>query len=327
MQSGQRHQHDVSRMSAGAFALANSLRRLAAITAALLLAPALANSQAWLPQQGSLAVGLTYNDVLNQNHYLPNGDEFDAGHTRSDAYGLSLAYSPTDRLMLTAGLPYVQTRYWGKRPHPTEVDNGDEHGAWTDLRVSMHYQLLLQPFALAPYVAFVTPVTNYETLGHAAPGRGLNETWLGFGAGKSLNDWLPRTYVQGRANYAFVERIAGVKHDRTNLDFEVGYFVTPQWSVRALAFWQFAHGGVEVPMPPSNPLYPYHDRLAADEHTNLGLGASYAASSQISMYVLYLESISGRNGHKVDQGLTVGMSYGFAPLRQRISDATASTSQ
>jgi hypothetical protein len=303
------------------------LTRLAGIVATLLLAPAIASAQAWLPQKGSLALSLTYNDVFNQYHYLPNGDEFDAGHTRSDTYGLGAAYSPTDRLMFAAALPYVRTRYWGERPHPTEIDNGHEHGAWTDLRVSMHYQLLREPFALAPYVAFVTPVTNYETLGHAAPGRGLDETWVGFGAGKSLNDWLPRTYVQGRLNYAFVERVAHVKHDRTNLDLELGYFITPQWSVRGLAFWQFAHGGVDVPMPPTDPLYPYHDQLAADEHTNLGLGVSYAASRNLSMYVMYQESIAGRNGHKVDQGLTLGMSFGFAPLRERIDDSDAKAAE
>jgi hypothetical protein len=293
--------------------------RLAAVAIALTLAPTIARAQAWLPQQGSLAASFTYNDVLNQQHYLPNGDEFDAGHTRSDAYGIGLAYSPSDRWMVTAALPYVQTRYWGERPHPTEVDDGDEHASWTDLRVSVHYQWLREPFALAPYVAYVTPVTGYETLGHAAPGRGLNEVWVGFAAGKSLDAWLPRTYVQGRLNYAFVERVAQVKHDRTNLDFELGYFLTPQWSVRGLAFWQFAHGGVDVPMPPSNPLYPYHDQLAADEHTNLGFGVSYSASKNVSLYALYLESIQGRNGHKVDQGLTLGVSVGFAPLRERIA--------
>jgi hypothetical protein len=294
--------------------------RLAVI--ALALGPSLASAQAWLPQKGSLAAGLSYGDVLNIYHYLPNGDEFDAGHTRTYAYGLTLAYSPTDRVMITAGVPYVQTRYWGERPHATEVDNGDEHGAWTDLRVSVHYQLLLQPVALAPYVAFVTPITDYETLGHAAPGRGLNETWVGLGIGKNLAEWLPRTYVQGRANYAFVEKVAGIKHDRTNLDLELGYFFTPQWSVRALAFWQFAHGGVDVPMPPSNPLYPFHDQLAAEEHTTLGFGAAFAATSQVSMYAMYLQSISGANGHKVEHGLTFGMSYGFAPLRERIGKTT-----
>ncbi|MEY2920165.1 MAG: hypothetical protein RL261_1470 [Pseudomonadota bacterium] len=288
---------------------------LAAATAAIYLAAQTAQAQAWLPPKDSFSASMTYDNVLNLEHYLPNGDTVDAGHTRTHAYGLTLAYSPTDRLMITAGLPYVVTKYWGERPHPTEVDDGHEHSTFTDLRVSLHYQLLERPVALAPYVAFITPVTDYETLGHAAPGRGLNEVWVGFGIGKNLDEWLPRTYVQGRANYSFVEEVANVAHDRSNFDLEVGYFINPRWSVRALGFWQVAHGGVDVPMPPSNPLYPYHDQLAAESFTNVGVGAAVAASPQISMYATFLTSLSGRNGHKLNQGVTVGLSYGLAPQR------------
>ena len=33
---------------------------------------------------------------------------------------------------------------------------------------------------------------------------------------------------------------------------------------------------------------------------------------------MYLTSLSGTNGHKLDQGVTFGMSYGFTPLRERV---------
>lgn len=290
----------------------------AALVVACLFAGSVASAQAWLPAKGTLGSAVTYNNELNLYHYLPNGDESDAGHTRSETLGLSLGYSPTDRLLLTASVPFVTTRYWGDRPHPGEIDNGDEHHSWTDLRVSAHYQLLREPFALAPYIAFVTPVSDYPTLGHAAPGRGLNETWLGFGIGKSLAQWIPRTYVQGRYNYAFVEEVADVKHDHSNVDLEIGHFINRQWSVRALCFMRFAHGGIDVPIPRSNPLYFYHDQLGATSYTNLGLGASYSPNRSVSFYVTALQSVKGENGHKVDQGITFGMSYGFSTLRERV---------
>jgi hypothetical protein len=290
-------------------------RRLLLLLVAGFAALSDAGAQAWLPPAGAFSTAFTYNDTLNLKHYMPDGSEADAGHTRTHAYGLGVAYSPTDRIMLTAGLPYVTTRYWGARPHPTEVDDGDEHSSFTDLRVSAHYQLLEAPVAVAPYVAYVTPVTSYETLGHAAPGRGLDEVWLGVWFGKNLDAWLPRTYFQSRVNYAVVEQVAGIKHDRTNVDVELGYFLSPRWSVRAMGFWQFTHGGVDVPMPPSNPLYPYHDQLAAEEFTNVGIGAAFSATASISLYATGITSLSGRNGHKLDQGLTLGLSYGFAPLR------------
>lgn len=287
------------------------------VLATLAFAPAShdARAQAWLPPEGAFSLSLTYNDVLNLKHYLPDGGEVDVGHTRTDTYGFVVSYSPTDRVMLTAGLPYVMTRYWGERPHPTEVDDGHEHSAFTDLRLSAHYQWLEQPVALAPYVAWITPVTDYETMGHAAPGRGLNEAWVGFGLGKNLDAWLPRTYVQARVNYAFVEEVADIHHDRSNVDLEVGYFVTPEWSIRALGFWQFAHGGVDVPMPPTDPLFPYHDQLAAESYFNVGLGAAWVATPTLSLYGTFLTSVRGENGHKLDQGLTLGVSYGFALTR------------
>lgn len=288
--------------------------------ASLIVAPC-AFAQAWLPGQGTLGTTATYSNELNLYHYLPDGEEFDAGHTRSETLGIAFGYSPTDRVLLTASLPYVKTRYWGERPHPGDVDDGDVNHTMTDLRLSVHYQALLEPFALAPYVAFVIPVTDYPTLGHAAPGRGLNETWLGFGIGKNLSAWLPRTYVQGRYNYAFVQEVQDIAHDHSNVDLEIGYFVNRQWSVRALCFMRFEHGGVDVPMPLSNPLYPYHDQLAATSYTNLGLGASYTPTDNISFYLMGLQGVRGENGHKVDQGLTLGMSYGFSTLRERVEGA------
>jgi hypothetical protein len=290
----------------------------AAVAAFAVLAAPCASAQAWLPAKGTLGTALTFNSTLNLYHYLPNGDESDAGHTRSEIMGLGVGYSPSDRVLLAVTLPYVTTRYWGERPHPGEVDDGDGNATLTDLRFAAHFQALREPFALAPYIAYVTPVRDYPVLGHAAPGRGLDELWLGFGIGKNLSQWLPRTYVQGRYNYAFVEEVAGVAHDHSNVDLEIGYFINRRWSVRALCFMQFAHGGVEVPMPPSNPLFPYHDQLAAVSITNAGAGVAYSPAPRLSLFAMALTSVKGENAHKLDQGVTIGVSYGFSTLRERI---------
>jgi hypothetical protein len=217
--------------------------------------------------------------------------------------------------MLAAALPYVSTRFWGERPHPAEIDNGDTHSSFTDLRLSVHYQALDAPVSLAPYFGVVVPTNDYPTFGHAAPGRGLYEAWFGFAAGKNLDAWVPRTYAQLRYNYAWVERIAGVAHDRSNLDLELGFFVLPTWSIRLLGFWQETHGGVDVPMSPSDPLYLYHDQLADESFFNAGLGTSVALSSRTMFYASYQTGIHGRNGHKVDHGVLVGLSFGFMPER------------
>lgn len=282
-----------------------------AVLAAALIHPMSLQAQAWLPEEGSFSTSLTYNDTFNKKHYLPNGDEIDAGHTRTRSIGAVLSYSPTDRLMLSAGIPYVRSSYQGDHPHPGEIDNGDYHSTFTDLRLELHYQAMLEPLALAPYVAVVAPVTDYETMGHSAPGRGLEEYWVGFYAGKSLDLWLPRTYVQLRYNYAFVEEVAGVAHDRSNADLEIGYFLNPSWSVRVLGSWADTHGGIDIPVPPTDPLFPYHDQLAAESFFNVGAGVGWSFAPGASLYSIYMTSVEGQNGHKLDQGLTVGLGYSF----------------
>jgi len=80
------------------------------------------------------------------------------------------------------------------------IDDGTWHSTFTDLQVTVNYQLINGAFGLAPYVGALIPTHDYTTFGHAAPGRGLNEVWIGTYAGMSLNEWIPRTYVQVRAN-------------------------------------------------------------------------------------------------------------------------------
>jgi hypothetical protein len=276
---------------------------------ALLAVAGTAEGQAWLPEQGHFMFSTAYTDNLNKKHYLPDGDEVDVGHTRTQMIGLNAMYAPADRWMVEVGLPYVRARYRGSRPHPTDIDNGDYHGGFTDLHLAVHFQAFTEPFALAPYIGVVTPLTNYKTMGHAARGRGLNELWLGFYTGKSLDPWIPGTYVQARYNYAFVERVAGISHDRTNADLELGWFMTPQWSIRALFTAIDTHGGIPVPVPPTHPLFQYHDQLAAEKMRNVGAGVAWSMSDSADVYLVYVKSISGESAHKLDSGLTLGFNY------------------
>lgn len=277
------------------------------LIAALLSGPA--HGQAWLPERGSLSLSAIYNNYLNKEHYDANGDEIDLGHTRTQSLVISGSYGLTDRLMITGDLPYVATRYRGEYAHPYEVDNGHYHATVTDAILGAHYQALEEPLALAPFVAVVIPTHDYDTLGHAAPGQGVWEVWLGSYAGMILDPWLPRSYVQVRYNYAFVEKVEGVSHNRSNAELEIGYFLTPRWSIRAIGTWQDTYDGVDLPVPIDDPLYEHHDQLAAEDVVNVGAGLAYSASPRWSVYGLWLQSVWGKNAHKVDSGLTLGISY------------------
>ncbi len=287
----------------------------AAALLALALASGAAQAQAWLPSEGSAGFAFDFSDFLNKKHYDSTGTAVDVGHTDVQVYSLSASYSPSDRIALTASLPYVRTRHRGENGggHDTEIDDGTWHATVTDLQVLASYQAIGGPVALAPYVGLLIPTHSYETFGHAAPGRGLEEYWLGFDAGASLHPWIPRSYVQLRGNYAFVEEVMGVSHDRTNAMLEIGYYLNPAWSIRALVSSQWTHGGIDVPVAVDSPFFPVHDRLAAEEFVNIGGGGTWVINERVSAYAVYMHSLEGTNGHKLDHRVSIGLSYGVGP--------------
>jgi len=280
------------------------------------LLPALTWAQAWLPDRGTIGASFVHDDIENNDHFLPNGDELDVGHTRTFSDAITLAYSPSDRWLLSLGVPYVRSRYHGDHPHVgTNIDDGTYRGTFTDLRADLHFEAMENPFAFAPYVALIVPLHDYPTLGHAAPGRHLDERWIGFYAGKSLDRWLPRMYVQGQYDFAFVREVQNVSHNRSNAELEVGYFLNPKWSVRALGAWQRTHGGIDVPVPRINRYYPNHDRLAAERYLQVGGGVAFEWSPGSSAYLVYKTAVSGANGHRLNNGFTLGVAYSFSTLR------------
>lgn len=284
-----------------------------AVVLCLAVTPPVAHAQAWLPAKGSSSYAFDYTSVLNKKHYTSTGGEVDVGHTSSETLSIGVSYSPSDRVQISAALPYANTRYIGPGGggHHTPQDNGNWHGTFTDLQLSVHYQLADGPLAFAPYIGLVIPTNNYEFFGHSAPGRRLDEYWVGFYTAASLNDWLPRTYVQLRGNYAFVEKVQDIAHDRSNASLEIGHFLNDAWSLRALVTRVWTHGGIDVPVPVTSPLFPNHDRLAAEEMLNVGAGVSWSLNERMNLYGLYMQAIEGENAHKVDHRVSVGMSYGL----------------
>lgn len=286
---------------------------VAALLLCLALLPIPSQAQAWLPGKGSYGFGLDFSNTLHKKHYTRTGAEVDVGHTDLEVFSLSGSYSPNDRVLINASLPFVNTRHRGPNGggHDTEIDNGSWHGTVTDLQVTMHYQVTDGRIAFAPYVGLVIPTQEYVTAGHAAPGRGLEEYWVGFYAGTSLNEWIPRTYVQVRGNYAFVEKVLDISHDRRNVTLEIGHFLTDRLSLRILGSKQWTDGGINVPVALTSPLFPVHDRLAAEEFLNLGAGINWTINERMSIYGLYMEANEGTNAHKLDHRMSLGLTYGF----------------
>ena len=65
--------------------------------------------------------------------------------------------------------------------------------------------------------------------------------------------------------------------------------------------------------PVDDPFFPVHDRLAAEEFVNVGGGGTWVINERVSAYALYMHSIEGTNGHKLDHRVSIGLSYGIGP--------------
>ncbi|HEY3122534.1 MAG TPA: hypothetical protein VGK70_00555 [Thermoanaerobaculia bacterium] len=299
----------------------------------LLFGPAVVRAQAWLPPGGEAFISVGYSNLFVTKHYLGTaadpGDnvEKNRGHMRSQTVVAEVGYAVTDRFALSAGLPFTEAKWYRAggigNPHDPKIDDGNYHSTFQDYRVEALYQVVRSPVVLTPFVAVVIPSHDYQYFAHSAVGRDLQEYLLGVNFGGRLDRFLPGAYVQAKYTYAFVERVLGIHHDRSNGALELGYFVTPSLGARFLASGFYPHGGLvfrspadfQGPTNATNPVFLHHDQIGHDSGLSLGGGLSYALTGSVDLYATYVQQVQGRGGHKIDHGLSFGVSYGFSPTQ------------
>ena len=303
---------------------ARAARRLLwCAAAAAFLASSTALAQAWLAPKGEASFGAAYQNIYTRYHLFSEGEEFDGGRIRMNVVVFGLNYSFTDRLAASASIPYASARYDGTAPHAGAVDNGEYHGGFTDLRLDLRYNLFREPAMVTPFVAAIIPTRDYPTFAHAALSSGLEQYLVGVSVGRRLDPILEAGFVQARYSYAFVEKVLGVSHDRSNVDLEVGYFLTPSLGISAIGSYQKTHGGLELPLPGTpasaafrqTPYFVHHDQLARSNFVNVGGIVSYALTGTVDVFASYQTMVWGRNVHAIEPGLAFGLSWGFSPRR------------
>jgi hypothetical protein len=280
-------------------------------------------AQAWLAPKGEASFGAAYQNIYTRYHLFSEGEEFDGGRIRMNMAVFGLTYSFTDRLAASASVPYVSARYEGTRPHAASVDDGSYHSGFTDLRLDVRYNLLREPAMVTPFVSAIIPTRDYPTFAHAAPSSGLEQYLVGVSMGRRLDPILEAGFAQLRYSYAFAEEVLGVSHDRSNVDLEVGYFLTPSLGISAIGSYQKTHGGIELPLPGTpaaaafqgTPYYVHHDQLAQSNFLNVGGIVSYALTGTVDVFASYQTMVWGRSVHAIQPGLAIGMSWGFSPRR------------
>lgn len=314
-------------------------RRLLLSTATAFLLASSALAQAWLAPKGEASFGVAYGNIYTHDHIFSEGERLDRGSIRMNVAVFGLTYSFTDRLAASASIPYVAARYEGATPHAARVDDGDYHGTFTDLRLDLRYNLLREPLVVTPFLATVIPTRDYPTFAHAAPSSGLEQYLVGVAMGRRLDPILEAGFAQLRYSYAFAEEVLGISHDRSNVDVELGYFLTQSLGVSATGSYQKTHGGLDLPAPGTpesaafqrSQYFVHHDQLGQSDFLNVGGVVSYALTGTVDVFASYQTMVWGRNVHAIQPGLAFGLSWGFSPKRvirsfakkSATSDATA----
>jgi len=297
-------------------------RRAALVLLALLLFPAIAPAQAWVPQKGEGTATLTLQDNFVKDHLGSEGRRFDAGHIRTFIASQDIDYGITDKLALDVSIPFVLSKYYGPKPHQLPIDDGKYHGSWQDVRLNLRYNLRAHPFAITPFVALGMPSNDYIYFAHSAAGTNQREYVFGSSFGRNLEPVLSRAYVQGLYAFLIPEEIRGIRTYRSRLDWDVGYFVTRRFAIRSLGDLQIGHSGLEVGQPPddlgdfpvhkpTDPTWRHHDQTSRISYLNVGGGASFAVTRSWSAFAVLTTTVWGRNGHALSLGEVVGLSWTF----------------
>jgi hypothetical protein len=285
-----------------------------------------AATQAWVPPRGVGSVSLTYQRISNTGHRRTNGFLVERGQSINMGLYIEGEYAFTDRLSVSAGLPYVFAKYVATFPPapPIPYPPGDQchcwNSGWQDFGFTARYNVVGGAFALTPSLSIGVPSRGYDYRGEAVVGRDLREVRIAVDAGQRLDAISPKLSVQGRYSYAFVERVIDIPNNRSNATVEGAFLLTRKLATRGWVSWQHTHGGLRFGSPTSASLpFPgevdtperlaQHDRLMRDNYWHVGGGVSYSFS-RMDVFASYIAFVGGTDTH-AGGALTAGLSWPF----------------
>ncbi len=302
------------------------------VAAALILAPLAPDvlAQAWVPPAGSGSLRFAAQAIDNTGHVLSDGSTIPFGKSRTAAIYVETDFALTERLSVSAGVPFVFAKYLGPRPpagvpEPPMVRAVDRCYCWQtglqDVSFTARYSLLNGATALTPSISLGVPSHDYNYIGEAVVGRNLREVRLGIDAGARLDAISPRLAVQARYAYAMVERVLDVPNNRSNASAEVMLRLADRLSVQGSVSRQITHGGLRAGVAPPGPdgipwgeittpeLFREHDRLIRDNNWRLGAGVSFGLARG-DLFFSYVEFVRGTDTH-AGRAFTTGFSVPF----------------
>ncbi len=271
-------------------------------------------AQAWLPNKGEGQVTITYENLYVKYHFDYQGNKFDAGPIRTNTVVSTFEYGITDKLTLDSQLTHVTSKYEGfvgPVPHGPP-DTGVYHPTFQDVAVGVRYNVMSRHLFVTPFVAAVIPTHHYETRGHTAVGRDLRELQVGVNVGRDLEEIIPRTYFQARYSYAFVQNVEQFGLNRSNVDWEFGYYAKPRVSLRFTGAWQYTYSGLRYPLDQAIPdFHELHDRAAKSGFLRFGGGLTVTLAKNFDLHADVGNTFRGYTTHG-SRGLSLGISWRFS---------------
>lgn len=313
--------------------------------------------QAWISPRHTGSISISYiNDFSNKDYFghgenyiitpvdvtapdgtfYPKGTKIDEfGEARTQGAYFDFSYSFTDKLGVTASLPYLTAKYTVSAnatsaffvPHrfpdgSIQLDDGHYHGSFADIGLRLRYNITARPFMITPYVEYNGPSNDYLFYSHAIVGRHVNSLGIGSYFGGTLDRVLPNAYLQGRYGYTFDETILNISRHRSLGEVEFGYFITPPLRAFVILAGQITHGGLNGPYDlgepvASNPLFFHHTQITRDNYLNIGFGGQYSLNDRVDFFGVVSHMLTARNLHGLTYGINFGFSWGFGGSPQR----------
>ncbi len=295
-----------------------------AICAAMTLLPSYAAAQAFTAPQGLGSVTMAWQYVDNTGHRFSDGFLLERGQSVTQSVLFEVDYGITDRLSVTAGVPYVFAKYTGALPPPSQLPVDAcacWHSTFQDLSLATRYRFGDDTWAVTPALKVVQPTHRYRFEGEAVAGRRLQELQVGVNTGAKLGGVLRKASIQAGYVYSFVEKpLPDVSINRSNATFDLGYALTSRFFVHGIAAWNHTHGGLRIGSPTGNPFFPpgelntperfaQRDRLLSTQYWQTGAGVAYSFPS-FDVFASFTKYVWGRNAHN-GQAYTGGVTWYF----------------
>src|SRR5580704_16710493 len=99
------------RMSRGRRTFANGIRWTFLLVTSYAITGRECRAQAWTPPAGEGAVSFSYQRIDNTGHRLTDGSLLKAGQSVDMSLYIEGGYAFTDRLFVSAGIPFVGSKY------------------------------------------------------------------------------------------------------------------------------------------------------------------------------------------------------------------------